>query len=130
MKKVYKIIYILIVLIAIFFIQCRVDAKEMDIWGTGKKWINEGLEQNDNQLVKMETTTKNSFQEIIDFLWGIGLLVILITTVVLGIKMMTVPPGEKSRVKKALSPYIVGVIIIFGSVTIWKLLIEILDGNL
>lgn len=70
------------------------------------------------------------FEELIDFLWGLGLLVVMISTVVLGIKYMLVLPDEKSRIKQATTPYVIGVIIIFGALTIWKFIIQILDGNL
>ena len=73
---------------------------------------------------------KEIFMEIIDALWAIGLLVIFISTVVLGIKYMFVLPQEKSRIKQATTPYIIGVVIIFGALTIWKFLITILDGSI
>ena len=40
---------------------------------------------------------------------------------------MLVNPEERSRTKKLMAPYIVGIVIIFGAVTIWKLLITVLD---
>lgn len=41
---------------------------------------------------------------------------------------MLVNPNEKSRIKQATTPYIIGVVVIFGAVTIWKLIINILEG--
>lgn len=76
------------------------------------------------------STSNIKFEELIDFLWGLGLLVIMLSTVVLGIKYMLVLPDEKSRIKQATTPYVIGVIIIFGALTIWKFIIQILDGNL
>lgn len=135
MKKICKIIYILIILITIMFIPCNVNAKS-DIWSIGKDFINTGV-QKDGMTAETKTIfeklgldTKEGFAELIDFLWGIGLLVIFISTVVLGIKYMLVLPGEKSRLKQATTPYIIGVVIIFGALTIWKFIIMILDGNL
>lgn len=63
----------------------------------------------------------------IGLLWGLGLLVIFVSTVVLGIKYMLVTPNERSRIKQATTPYILGVVVIFGAISIWKLLIEILE---
>ena len=43
---------------------------------------------------------------------------------------MLVLPQEKSRLKQATTPYIIGVVIIFGALTIWKFMIFVLDGSL
>jgi len=43
---------------------------------------------------------------------------------------MLVLPNEKSRIKQATTPYIIGVVIIFGALTIWRLVIQILEGSL
>ena len=112
-----------------------------DIWDTGKEFISLGINEADasstlpgdtiqNGKVNLTASAKVGVQELIDFLWGIGLLTIFLCTIVLGIKYMLVPPAEKSRIKQATTPYVVGVTIIFGATTIWKLLIEILDGSL
>jgi len=134
MKKIYKISIILFIFITIISMACKVEAK--DIWSIGAAFIDRGskdvgtLEEDQALLQKLGIDTKEKFEELIDFLWGIGLLVIFITTVVLGIKYMFVLPDEKSRLKQATTPYIVGVIIIFGALTIWKLIIVILEGSL
>lgn len=77
-----------------------------------------------------DNSSMSVFRYIVDFLWGLGLLVVLISTAVLGIKYMLVNPNEKSRVKQATTPYIIGVIIIFGAVTIWKFIIDVLEGSM
>lgn len=131
MKKICKILLITIILLSMCNICYKVNATDdSDIWGQGKNFINEGLSGNDTTVNTLGSEAKKGFETIIDFLWGIGLLAAFVTTVFIGIKMMTVPPGEKSRIKQSLTPYIVGVIIIFGALTIWKLLIQILDGSL
>lgn len=134
MKKLYKISIILLIVITIFSITCEVKAK--DIWATGKAFIDRGsqdvgtLDEGTALLQKLGIDTKGKFEELIDFLWGLGLLVIFVTTVVLGIRYMFVLPDEKSRIKQATTPYIVGVVIIFGALTIWKFIIVLLDGSL
>ena len=39
-------------------------------------------------------------------------------------------PEEKSRIKQATTPYVVGVVIIFGALTIWKFVIMLLENVL
>ena len=97
------------------------------IWDIGGDFLNLGA----GGLSGFNSGKVNlSFKSIVDFLWGLGLLAVLASTVILGIKYMLVNPNEKSRVKQATTPYIIGVVIIFGAVTIWKLVIDILEGSM
>lgn len=132
MKKIYKTIYVLLIIFCIFIITCESHAT--GFWSIAKDWINTGMEGKSESALEsgkaMETISKRNFSKLIDFLWGIGLLTIFICTIILGIKYMFVPPGEKSRIKQATTPYVIGVVIIFGAVTIWKLVIDVLNGSL
>lgn len=132
MKKTYKIICVLMIIMTIFSTTYKVNA--INFWEKAKDFINTGVEgEKESYLtpgVTMERLAKEKFQDAIDFLWSIGLLTIFISTVVLGIKFMLVSPSEKSKIKQAATPYIVGVVIIFGALTIWKFVIDILDGSL
>ena len=128
MKKFCKIIIVFLIIINIYCNAFCVRAQ--GIWEIGNKFLNLGS-QSSAALNKYNTSkTIVAFIGIIDFLWGLGLLVILISTVVLGIKYMIVSPNEKSRIKQATTPYIIGVIIIFGAVTIWKFIIVLLEGSM
>lgn len=83
-----------------------------------------------DSLFGFRDDTKQEFEKLIDFLWGLGLLVIFASTVILGIKYMIVTPEEKSRIKQATTPYIIGVVVIFGALTIWQLVIVVLEGSM
>jgi len=128
LKKV-VIIMFLFILFSVNISNADESPKTFDIWGVGKEFINLGIEENDGNT-KINPAAKTQFEYVLDFLWGLGLLTILISTIVLGAKYMLVSPGEKSKIKQATYPYAIGVIIIFGATTIWKLLIDILDGSL
>lgn len=132
MKKISKIIYIFIIIITIFSFCCKVNAT--DFWKKAQDFIDQGMEGKNEQYLTstktMEEVAKKEFQTVIDFIWSIGLLTIFISTVVLGIKYMLVSPDEKSKIKQATTPYIIGVVIIFGAVTIWKFIIDVLNGSL
>ena len=104
------------------------NIQSFDIWKVGKEFIDLGVKQNDND-VSINSKAKDQFEYLLDFLWGLGLLTIFISTIILGVKYMLVLPEERSRIKQATTPYI-GVAIIFGALTIWELLIKILDGTL
>lgn len=132
MKKMYKIMYVLLIILIVFTITCESNAT--GFWNKAKDWIDTGVkgksESSLSTTTSMENVAKTEFQKVIDFIWGLGLLTIFICTVILGIKYMFVPPGEKSKIKQATTPYVIGVVIIFGAVTIWKFIIDLLNGSL
>ena len=132
MKRVQKIIFSIVLIFILFSMLCQVNAR--DIWAIGNGFLSAGSQQTGMSeesvgilVEKLGVDTKKGFEELIDFLWGIGLLVIVISTVILGIKYMLVLPNEKSRLMQSTYPYIVGVIIIFGALTIWKFIIMVLE---
>jgi len=143
MKKVCKIVLIFLIILNLYSTIFNVKAAgpgggaaggggtrqetSQGIWDIGKDFLNlgaGGYNKYDSEKVN------NAFIRIVDFLWGLGLLIVIISTVVLGIKYMLVNPNEKSRVKQATTPYIIGVVIIFGAVTIWKFIIDILEKSM
>lgn len=135
MRKIYKITIIFLLITIIVAFSYNVNATGM--WSRAKSFLEAGTknEAKDYQVVTKAMDTLNSkskteFEKLIGFLWGLGLLTIFISTVVLGMKYMFVDPKERSRIKQATTPYVVGVVIIFGALTIWQLVITILDGNL
>lgn len=134
MKRIYKVIFAFLIILILSTMLYQIYAK--DIWGIAQSFIKDGskktgmTQETTKVLSALGVNTKGKFEELIDFLWGIGLLVIFISTVVLGIKYMLVLPAEKSRLKQATTPYIIGVVIIFGALTIWKFIIVVLDGSL
>ena len=124
MKKICKIAVILLIIFSAY--SMAFSAKAFDIWEIGNNFLNAGVYNND---IGFNSTGWNiELSQTIDFLWGLGLLVVVVSTVVLGIRYMLVNPNEKSRVKQATTPYIIGVVLIFGAVTIWKLIIDVLEG--
>ena len=134
MSKICKIVVIFIIIIAVYATIYTINAS--DIWSTGKKFLGIGqnttgmTQENVDLMEKLGVDTKAGFKELIDFLWSIGLLVVFVSTVILGIKYMLVMPSERSRIKESTIPYVIGVVIIFGALTIWKFIIYILDGSL
>lgn len=129
MRKIHKTIYVLLIIFCIFIITCESHAT--GFWTIAKDWLIVGANGQTEAMGNVANMGSNpKFMKLIDFLWSIGLLTIFISTIILGIKYMFVPPGEKSRVIQATTPYIIGVVIIFGAVTIWKLVIDVLNGSL
>lgn len=129
MKKICKITLVFLIVTCLYAIIYEEYATGFDIWGTAGDFLNMGASQADKGGFNTTKVT-NRFIEIIDFLYGIGLMVVFVATIILGIKYMMVNPNEKSRIKQATTPYIIGVVIIFGAATIWRLVIAMLEGSM
>lgn len=131
MRKVCKVIVIIFIIVSIYSTVYNVNAR--DIWSQANSFINSGASGGNGLIEKYfknlkEDTAKGKFGSVLGFLWGLGLLTIFVSSVVLGIRYMLVNPNERSRIKQATFPYIIGVVIIFGALSIWKLIIQILEG--
>lgn len=127
MKKLQKIAVIILIISSMYLLTYNSYAGGFgDIWNIGSDFLDAGASGNNLNAVEL----KDSITGLVDFLWGLGVMIIFISTIVLGIRYMLVLPNEKSRIKQATTPWIIGVVIIFGALTIWKLVIGILDGSL
>lgn len=66
-----------------------------------------------------ESTTKNSFNNILDTVLGvvqvIGVAIAVIMLIVLAIKYISSAPGERAEIKKHAVVYIVGAVVLFGA---------------
>ena len=57
-----------------------------------------------------------------------AIVIAIITGAILGIRYITAGIDNKVEVKETLFPYLVSCIVVFGSLGIWKLVIEILKN--
>jgi len=128
MKKICKIMLVLLIITSIYTVIFQSNATNFDIWGTAGNFLNVGAGEADGEFDSEKVN--DTMIGIIDFLYGIGLMIVFVATIILGIKYMMVNPNEKSRIKQATTPYIIGVVIIFGAATIWRLIIAMLEGSM
>ena len=137
MKK--KVVSIFLVIFMILFGYNQVFAADT-VSETGKKWLNLGEQERkdeptglaamlDKALGVSNTNSNRGFEGLAGMLMGLGIFVVAIVGVILGIRLMFTQADQKARAKEALIIYIVGAVIIFGAVGIWRLLITILDGD-
>ena len=119
--KTKKIVTFILILISIITITKTVFGFD-HIWQTGEDWIT-GSSSTESD------TNYDKLEEVTNIIWGIGVFVVLIGGVILGIRFMLVGGiEERAEIKKQMMPYIVGTLIIFGALTIWKIVIEIMEG--
>lgn len=125
-KKIFvKItIAIFIVLLALNAMLYPSSYAMSDIISEGQDFLTVG-----NSVGKTINTTvlKSTSDYIYNTLLAIAIIVAVIVAMVLGIQFMVASADEKAKVKEALMPFVVGCIVVFGSFTIWKIVIKI--GN-
>lgn len=100
-----------------------------DIKSEADNFINTG-EANQTNTINTDNVTST-----INWLYGIGLviggLVAVVVGIILGIQfMMSASSEEKAKYKKALVVYVVGCVVIFGALGIWRIVTTALTGVL
>ena len=133
MKKIIKIIFCLIIVIALIIMPNQGFAASSssdnppptfgDVLNAGSSFINSGV--NSNTIVPTDESIRATSNLIYNVLPILGILIIIIWGMVLGIKFITGSVEQQAEVKKGLIPYGVGCVIIFGAYTIWSIVVNI-----
>ena len=95
-----------------------------DFMEDGKTFLQSGDDIDDTIGVPALQETSNT---IYNTLLAIAIMVAIVVAMVLGIQFIVASADEKAKVKEALMPYVIGCFIVFGSFTIWKMVVNI--GN-
>lgn len=95
-----------------------------DIFSDGKAFLEKGNSIDDTINT---TEMKSTSDYIYNALLGFAVMVAIIVAMVLGIQFMWASADEKAKVKEALMPFLIGCVVVFGSFTIWKVVVNI--GN-
>ena len=103
-----------------------------DIFSLGEKFLQEGKQEvtkkgDTNELTINEEDIRKDASSIFNILFIIGTVLTVLVGGILGIKFMFAGIEEKAKIKEALVPYILGCIVIFGSVLIWRFVVTVLD---
>lgn len=128
MKKHIRVIpgIILLFFTLICLIQPRAYAADLTEWITDAKEFSSGEVEQDENMVTMD---KSKLEDVSHFvsglLLGISIVVAVITTAVLGLSFIVETAEGKAKVKEALIPLVVGMVISFGAFTIWRFVIGI-----
>lgn len=127
-----KIVYIMIIaLIFIMFMSININTYATT-HTTG-----EVIVEADNFINKGESGSTKIFSEedlralsntIYNILLVVGIVIAVLLGAILGIKFMMEGAEGKAEVKKALIPYVIGCVVIFGAFTIWKIVVSVLQG--
>lgn len=120
MKTIVKIIPILIILLIIpICFPCTTYAMS-EIIDQGDNFIGQGGTDTINKDA-LNTTSKYIY----NVLFTIAVVIAFAVGIIIGIQFIMGSVDEKAKIKETLVPYIIGVCIIFGAFTIWKIVVTI-----
>ncbi len=96
------------------------------VFSTAENFIGDGR-KNADQTMSTSNLVSGS-EDIYNILLGAGVMIAVVTGAILGIQFMTAGVDQKVEVKKAILPFVVGCIVIFGAFGIWKLVINLVKN--
>lgn len=125
MKKLIKTTIIFIIcsfILGTSFNNVHAETNLGDIIEGGDIFYNAGDNQ---QPVFNENAIEEGTTELYFIVLGIGIAVAVIIGIVLGIQLITSGAEGQAKVKEKLLPYVVGCIVIFGGLGIWRAVVSI-----
>ena len=128
-KKLFKIALILLMIFSVYSFS---PYSNVEAAGT----LDDIIQNGDNFLNAADDSTntvqESDLQELSNFISGVLLSVAigvtLISGVVLGIKFVTQSIEDKAKIKEAMVPWVIGIIISFGAFTIWEVTINVFQA--
>lgn len=122
-------IFLIIIILLIFsFIPHSVYAEDplQDMKDQATSWINNGEELGKNILPSSDL--QKTFVPIGQVLVAVATIVVLVVTIIMGIKYITANPEEKGKLKQQLIGLVVSIVVIYGAVGIWNLVQNIMKS--
>ena len=119
-----KIIFTLIILIALFSINTKVSAWSQ-VFSDAKDFIQAG--ESSGQGTVNPAAVQDLSGYLYNILFSAGVIVAVVVATVLGIQFMTSSAEGQAKVKETLVPFVIGCIVVFGGFAFWKIAITI--GN-
>lgn len=130
MKKYKKIIVFILIILVSITITTKVYGFSIDkIIADAEEFLGIGMLDSTVNEGKLQQSTK----EIYGVVYSIALVIMIGVGMILGIKFIMATVEEKAKIKELLIPYVCGVIVIFGTFGIWKMVVDMglkIDENI
>lgn len=128
-KKYFKILKIvLLFLIIVFLIYNSYSYADLDVSSTADEFIQAGASA--PSTGENRTAMNSAISDIAGLLTGLGIIVAVVIAAVLGIQFMIGSVEQQAKVKDAIIPYLVGCVVVFGALGIWRLVISALNQTM
>ena len=125
MSKVQKIIPLILL---IFMLLIPVKSEAFPTFDEMKSQADSWLSKGQSGSKVKEDDIANIMLPIGQFLVGIGAVVLIVVTIIMGIKYMTADPNSKGKLKQQLLGLVVSTVVIFGAYGIWVLVYNFMDN--
>ena len=96
-----------------------------NILNQGSNFLSDGQTESTDELDSGKINETSS--AIYNLLLGVAIVLTVIIGGILGIKFMIASAEDKAEIKKAMIPYILGCVVVFGAFTIWKIAVNVLQ---
>lgn len=117
MKKTLKVLSIILISISLFMVFGQPVS-------FAKKDVNTIISQTNNGN-EMDNGLSTVAGTVINWLWGISIIVAIVVVMVIGLKFIIGSTQEKAEYKKSLIPLVVGVVLVVFATTLVKFLFSI-----
>lgn len=124
-KNILKILIVTVILLFVLLTTTSQAAFWSDVFKYGDNFLETGA-SNKNSVDDFET--KRIMNDLYSIVFTLGVAVTVIIGGVLGIKFMLASAEDKAKVKESMVPYIVGCVVIYGAVGIWKICIQLFSA--
>ena len=84
----------------------------------------------DANMVSNGDKMNSAISDVAGMLTGIGIIVAVIVAAILGIQFIRGSMEQQAKVKEAIIPYIIGCIVVFGALGIWRMVIEAFNNSI
>ena len=129
--KAILILIMILVMISSFNINIYAEPDEGDVDTSIDGIVSRAddfLEKGTMQKTMPEEAIKNMSNTVYNTLFIVGIIASFVMGIILAIKFITSSLEEKANVKQMLVPYIIGMAVLFGAFTIWKIVLNILQN--
>ena len=93
----------------------------------GKGFVDQGRSNGGDDIFS-DDDVSGLVVPVANILTAVGTIIIVVLFIILGIKFMTASPEQAAKSKQQLIGLVVAAVILFGAVTIWNLMFEIMDN--
>lgn len=124
MSKLQKIIPLILL---IFMLLIPVKSEAFPTFDEMKSQADSWLSKGQSGSKVKEDDIANIMLPIGQFLVGIGAVVLIVVTIIMGIKYMTADPNSKGKLKQQFLGLVVSTVVIFGAYGIWVMVYNFMD---
>lgn len=124
MSKLQKIIPLILL---IFMLLIPVKSEAFPTFDEMKSQADSWLSKGQSGSKVKEDDIASIMLPIGQFLVGIGAVVLIVVTIIMGIKYMTADPNSKGKLKQQFLGLVVSTVVIFGAYGIWVMVYNFMD---